>query len=256
MLRVATIDNISAQAYRLVAPPPSVLLESDNPRRVYEMLKLGGCDAALLPVACLPELASQVESIGCYGIACKGAVHTVRLFAKHSVAELLVKGNPIFAMPESRTSIQLLRTLCAMDFGILPHFTATPKGTLGRLFIGEESLRQTTRLARWPVVKDLGLWWYENTRLPFVYARWVVRKDLAAERRDELHGWLNDCARYARTPEGQAVLCDRASAHMSSDTSATTYYQRIRPELTLADLEGLNLFLGLIAQEGQCRESA
>ena len=253
---VATISKNSAQAYRLVAPPPEAELSKDGPRFVYERLQLGECDAALMPVACLPELADTVEPIGAYGIACQGTVHSVRLFARHPLANLISRDLPIYATPESRTSIQLLRVLCMMDFNRHPRLTNQLEGTEGRLYIGEESLRQGTLLADWPVIRDLGLWWYESTRLPFVYARWVVRRKVDAQSRDLVHEWLESCAQCAATPEGRARMTERAGAITSPGTLDPAYYHRLHARLTLADLQGLRRFHSLIDQEGACHGTA
>jgi chorismate dehydratase len=66
------------------------------------------------------------------------------------------------------------------------------------LLVGNEGLRQRHGIEDYPHTYDLGEEWYQWTRLPFVFARWIVRKDLdpkaVAVLEDTLYVGLQDWA--------------------------------------------------------------
>ena len=243
MIRIAQIDNVSALAFRLAPPTfPTSILDA-SPTGVYDALSEGRCDAALLPVACLPGLSATVESIGAYGIACEGAVHSVALYAKYPLHRLLSERRPIYVTEKSQTSRRLLQYLCQRDYGCLPSLVSTPVSADACLWIGEDALDYLRDTARWPIRYDMSQWWFERMALPFVFARWVVRRDLDREHKDAIASWLESTTRVAATPGGRERLASVAGARMPSRAFALMYYERIRPRLTLRDLQGLNTFL-------------
>jgi chorismate dehydratase len=54
------------------------------------------------------------------------------------------------------------------------------------LLIGDEALIHRNGVKDYPYVADLGMVWHEWTGLPFVFARWVVRRELDPAVRAEL----------------------------------------------------------------------
>jgi chorismate dehydratase len=66
------------------------------------------------------------------------------------------------------------------------------------LLVGKDGLRQRHGVKDYPHTYDLGEEWHQWTGLPFVFARWVVRRDLdrqaAAGLEDTLYVGLQDWA--------------------------------------------------------------
>lgn len=66
------------------------------------------------------------------------------------------------------------------------------------LLIGNDGLRQRHGVRDYPHTYDLGTEWYEWTTLPFVFARWALRKDLPRKEalilEDTLYTGLQDWA--------------------------------------------------------------
>lgn len=245
MLRICAIDNLSAAAYRLRVPEFDHSLRCETPARVHELVAQGCCDAALLPAASLPEFSGEMEPLGAYGIACNGAVQSVQLFSREPLETLLRERRPIYATPKSRTSIRLLEILCQRKYGIRPVFTTSyPRGD-AHLLIGDAAFECAYSLSGLSCNIDLGAWWKNHTGLPFVYARWVVSRNLAPAHRDALAAWLESCASQAAAPEGAA----RQAGHHwndAEDAARCAYYQHIHPRLLADDLAGLRLFLELM----------
>ena len=119
-------------------------------------------------------------------ISCDGPVHSVALFSKRPVAELI--GAPCWSRASSRTSVLLLELLCRHRWGVVPDFAtaraeAADLDDLARLpheavlVIGDAALLLLRAQARYPVRVDLGEEWKAWTGLPFVFAVWAARRD-------------------------------------------------------------------------------
>lgn len=249
MLHIACVDNIAAAGYHLTAPEWPVTWHYGPPSSVYEAAALGACDAALAPVGSLLELAQHFEPLGRYGIGCCGPVQSVQLFARMPIRSLIMTRQPVFATPQSKTSRKLLVTLCEMEFGQGPEFTTDSQSAEGVLLIGEEALRHSRLRPGWPTRRDLGKWWRDITQLPFVFARWVVRRDLPQHGRKMIASWLERCIEHCGTDAGRADLQARmVSAGFPADI-AGPYFARIQYALTMEHLAGEREFLSRRPQE-------
>ncbi len=114
-------------------------------------------------------------------IACRGMVRSVRLFFR--VPPRRVK---TMAVDEgSKTSIALASILLHDRFGIRPDLVPLPIGANPNsatsdavLVIGDRAMhpeRYDSFVTNW----DLGSEWFQETRLPFVFAMWVGRESAA-----------------------------------------------------------------------------
>lgn len=255
MLRIASVDNISARAYGLAPPPFPAEIAYMSPAKVCDAIESGQYDAALLPVASLSSIQRDVESIGAFGIACTGAVSSVLLCCKYPLARILRAQAPIYVSEKSRTSRELLIALCRAAYDRTPRLTAHPDEAAAKLYIGEDAL-EVARDSSWGGVVDMGDWWHKMTGLPFVFARWVVRRELTASSRTRIHGWLSANANKATTVEGRRLLAKQRHEALSTEEIAFAYYTRIRPGLTSDDLAGMTHFLKLIEEHEACRLTA
>ncbi len=150
------------------------------PSRTPAMLEAGEADVALMPVA---EV-FRGRSGGFYphtGIACRGAVDSVKLFSRSPLSEVRL----ILADRGSRSSAALVKVLLREMEGAAPdHSEVEPRpGKLpaegeallvigDRCFAYERWLREEGRTE--VQAHDLGLLWKELTGLPFVFAVWAV----------------------------------------------------------------------------------
>jgi chorismate dehydratase len=186
-LRLGAVGYLNARplVYGLDAHP-DFALRFDVPSRCAELLHAGAIDLGLIPsieyvtrhggdapYAIVPDLA----------IASNGPVASVAIFATRPMTDV----RTIALDTSSRTSVALVRVLCARIFQILPvmeHHRPDLAEMLSRcdaaLIIGDNALTQgggDIRLgpgATTFVEKiDLGEVWTRNTGLPFVYAFWA-----------------------------------------------------------------------------------
>jgi len=154
----------------------------ESPRRLGILARGGELDCAPLPIVDTFDLEEDFEPLGHWGIACRGAVGSVLLFSSRPFK--LLSGARLLFTGESATSVVLARQLLD-DAGVRDvriEQGDDPQGYDGYLAIGDRAL---TMVQNPPFSErtDLCAEWHRQTGLPFVFARWVVRRTVAAETR-------------------------------------------------------------------------
>lgn len=150
-------------------------LRFDVPAKCAELLHADEVDLGLIPSIEYPG--HDYRIVPGVSIASDGPVASVAIFSKVPTEAI----QSIALDTSSRTSIALLRVLCARWFEIEPRLVSMPPD-LGRmlgecdaaLVIGDTALftdHDTSRLEK----VDLGEEWIGMTGLPFVYAFWAGR---------------------------------------------------------------------------------
>ena len=134
-------------------------------------------------------MGKDFEPVGPYGIACHGPVQSVLLFSLKPIAAL---DNAVVAVTEdTSTSFQLLRLLLERRYGVqVRAYERGGKDGDAWLVIGDAALREMKR-GRAPFVYDLGEEWQRWQGLPFVFARWVIRRSLPDAEKERFHQVLD-----------------------------------------------------------------
>lgn len=255
MLTIVSIDNISARAFGLVPPKFGVDLLMRNPHDTFDLCTSKICDAALLPAACFPALSETYETIGAFGIACRGTVDSVRLFSNHTMRSLLSHQHPIYITPESETSRRLFRLLCRMEFEASPVLVDDAERAEAHLLIGDRAIREQMNGNGLAESIDLCEWWYRQTKQPFVFARWVIRRDLSAESKAVILDWLEQNTLCSETGQGRVTMARSGLSDITDDRHACRYYQRVHARLNTEDLAGFNTFLSVQENEFVCPQT-
>ena len=108
---------------------------------------------------------------------------SVKLHSKIPIIEL--DGKSVAVPSESPTSVKLLEVLLEVKHGVKPAaYVNETEPHEAQLLVGNLGLRHRRGLREHPHIYDLGEEWNQWTRLPFVFARWVLRYDV--ERSDAL----------------------------------------------------------------------
>jgi chorismate dehydratase len=199
-LRVGALPYLNFAAYRPALETEGPLWVEAPPRRLGELAAAGALDAAPLASRDALALDALFRPLGDLGLASRGPVASVLLFSRRPVETLA--GRRIALTTESRTSRGLLRILLAERFGPdAPRYVEEPQGADAWLVIGDAALALAAEAPQ-PHVLDLGEAWTRWTGLPFVWARWVVRRDLAPGRAAALRRLLEGA--LDRPPAGTA----------------------------------------------------
>lgn len=140
------------------------------------------------------KLSDAFESLN-YGVSTAGACGSVHLYT-HGLMDQL-EGKTIGVSAETSTSIQLLRVLLEKKYGVRNyklerlHLTSFRNDYLkydAVLLIGDDALMRAkldglgTFLNRYDLAEE----WQDWKGLPFVFATWVVSKELSSDQRNEI----------------------------------------------------------------------
>lgn len=212
------------------------------PSRLAERFAAGELDVALLPVfeAVAGARATIVEGAA---IASRGEVFSVFLAHRAPLAEL----ETITLDPASRTSNHLLQCLLAEFHGLEPEYVAEP--VEARLLIGDAALKFRRERAGtdWQFL-DLGAEWLRVTGLPFVFACWVLRAEVADA--GALAGALREAKRRGLVARG------RIAAEFEDAAFVERYLtENIRFDLGAEEKQAIALFAALLRKHGLVAET-
>ena len=182
----------SVPFYRGLPLSEDLRLTDCVPRIFGARAAAGEIAAGPLPLVDYFRLQETFERLGPFGIAVRGRAHSALLFARKPIRQL--DGAVIAVTEESSTTACLLQLLLEVRYKIQPASyqrgqsseAARPGDDQGRagdalLLIGDEALRFQQTNTRYPFEIDVGFEWWLWQHLPFVFAVWVVRKDLAPD---------------------------------------------------------------------------
>jgi chorismate dehydratase len=232
-----------------------------TPSELNDLMAAGQLDVSVVSTVEYARNAAAYHLLPDLAISCDGPVRSVALFSRRPAHEL--NDATILVSASSRTSVELLRLLCADLWGIRPRLAearaesqdldgvmSLPHDAV--LVIGDPALVLQARNA-YPHRYDLGEQWKQWTGLPFVFAVWAARRatehGLAAglhQRLLESRDWglrnLDSLADEAASRTGIAVATCRE------------YLSGLDYALTYRHLEGLTSFLRRLTQRGLVKE--
>jgi chorismate dehydratase len=174
-VRVSAVGYLNARplVYGLERRPERFAVSFDVPSACAARLHSGDVDLGLIPS--VEYLRGDYRVVPDLAIASRGAVASVAVFSRRP----LVQARSIALDTGSRTSVAMLKVLCAERFGIAPEFIPLEPdldAMLARadaaLLIGDPAL-WTDAPARGLLKVDLGTEWTAHTGLPFVWAFWA-----------------------------------------------------------------------------------
>ena len=219
----------------------------DVPAKCAELLHAGDVDLGLIPSIEYPG--HDYRIVPDVSIASDGPVASVAIFSKVPTENI----RSIALDTSSRTSVALLRVLCARWFVIEPRLVSMPPDLsrmLGEcdaaLVIGDNALF-TEHDALGLEKVDLGEEWIGLTGLPFVYAFWAGRPGLIGAADVAALQDARNRGVTATATIGQQVFPDSTSKAARADV-----YLRENVKYALGDREisGLRRFYELAAELG------
>jgi predicted solute-binding protein len=195
-------------------------------------------------------LEGEVDFLGRFGIAARSEVMSVLFFSDRPF-EVFTRPLTLRLSDESASSVRLLYLLLGYQHGFdrLPYAVAAGQKANGALLIGDaalqaaQSVRRNGSLEGFQVVTDLAARWDAQHKLPFVFARWVVRKDAPDSLRATLLEWLNGYR--VREAELIRLAAPKVAQRLNLPVDyAERYLKVIRRCLSAEDEAGQERFLG------------
>jgi chorismate dehydratase len=196
-LKVARIPFLSCEPFYFELERRGMELYDVVPGALAGAAAKGEIDAGLMPlVHCFP-LDEQFRFLSGFCVATIRKAVSVVLHSKHPMQAL--SGAHIGVPAEAATSFRLLQVLLALKYQVPSVVYVTLDDAHDAfLVMGNEGLRHRHGVQDYPYTYDLGEEWYQWTTLPFVFARWIIRKAIdnkaAAVLEDTLYVGLQDWA--------------------------------------------------------------
>ena len=169
-------------------------------------------------------------------VSSKGSVCSVLLLSKKPLEVI----KSVRITPNSMTSRYLLTFVLKEGYGILPE--ETPEEGDAFLVIGDEAIDSRNRF---PYVYDLGEEWFKLTKLPFVFALFLVRKEASREAVSELlRGLKRSVRRFF-----EDLKLGKLKLEGDSDFMKRYFCECIDYSLGEEHMRSLNLFFSFMEKE-------
>jgi chorismate dehydratase len=241
MLRISVVDFLNARPLTwglLQDPPPGVAVSRDLPSACAAKLASGEADVGLIPSIEYQRI-PDLKIVPGLGIAASSEVRSVLLVSDVSREKIA----SVSLDPASRTSAALTRILLKRVYGISPEYRESGEAD-ARLIIGDPALK--TRL-NGHVVLDLAAEWRAFSGHPFVFAFWAVRENAATP---EVAAILRRSHAAALQQFDRLVREESAASGLSEPVVEDYLRHALHFELDAGDLDGLNLYYRLAAEDG------
>jgi len=209
----------------------------------------GAVDAGPVPLVDTWELENRYEPLDDFCISVVNRAHSVLLFSRVPFERL--DGAEIGVTHESSTSVRLLKVMLARVWRVRPERLTTldTRRNDAYLLIGDEALKQRRGSEQHPYIADLGDVWHQWTGLPFVFARWVVRRDLLESDRARLSELLEQSIASGWS-QLDRIGARRAAALGMTIDEVREYLQAFRFRATAEEDAAMKMFRELDASLG------
>jgi chorismate dehydratase len=219
------------------------------PRQLGEKAAAGEVASGLLPAADFLRLRDRFEPLGHVGIAVRGRVKSVLLFAKRPIRQL--GGATIAVTQETSTSAVLLRLILERRYELEAptYIRGTHPEAEALLLIGDEALKFQKTNTQYPFEIDLAFEWWLWQHLPFVLALWAIRTDADPQERKQIEAGL---MRALTVNSGQLeLIAQEASPKLGIPAEELhAYLKGIVYRFSPAEDEGLAKFAELAKEMG------
>jgi chorismate dehydratase len=176
-VRIARIPYLSCEPFYFDMERRGIELYDMAPSILAEAAIRDEIDAGPIPLTDCRRLDEQFRYLSGFCLATIRRAGSVVLHSKVPIQELT--GCRVAVSSEAATSSLLLKVLLGLKHQVQPVAYVTHEDLYdASLLIGSEGLRQRYGVWDYPHTYDLGEEWQQWTRLPFVFARWMVRKTL------------------------------------------------------------------------------
>jgi chorismate dehydratase len=177
-LRIGRVPYLHAEPFYFDMARRGLALYECVPRAVAVAAAHGEIDAGPVPLVDCAGLADRFEPVAGFCVASLQRAGSSLLYSTRPITGLA--GAYIGVTDEAATAPRLLHILLRLKYQVQPAAYGPLQAAHDAfLLIGDEGLRQRMGAPGFPYTYDLGAEWHAWTGLPFVFARWMVRKEAA-----------------------------------------------------------------------------
>ena len=188
MINVGRISYLNVEPYFHFWPSDGFKLVPAPPRQLAQMAAAGTVDAGALPIVEGWALENDFEPVGRWCLSSREKCGSVFVVSKRPFREL--KNAVIGVTEDTSTSAMLANLLLNHRHKLNATFRRGLKESdEAWLVIGDQALGMNLGMSPWPHITDLATEWWDWHKLPFVFARWVVRRAVSTGDKARLD-WL------------------------------------------------------------------
>lgn len=217
------------------------------PRALAAAVETGEIDAGPVSLVDCFRLENRFLPVAGFCVASLKQSGSVFLYSIKPIEQL--GGARIGITDEAATAPRLLHVLLSLKYRVQPAAYVTlhePHDAF--LLIGNQGLRQRRGAPGFPYTYDLGEEWHAWTGLPFVFARWMVRKDVDPKARALLEDTL-----YVGLEDGVNALyqlSDPRADLLMLPRDIVEYIQGLRYYIRRSEQKAIDQFLHYLRQLG------
>ena len=236
---VARVPYLNAEAFYIDMIRRGLELHEILPGGVAKALEDGEIDGGPVPLVDSFHLEGRFVPVAGFCIATTEASRSVLFYSKQPVEALT--GARIGITGEATTPLRLLQVLLSLKHKVQPEAYVTMDEPHDAFLItDDQALRRRLGVRGFPYRYDLGEEWFRWTGLPFVFYRWMSRKDLQPD--DFL---LLEDTLYVGLEEGVEVLFHETEPRdrlLMLPRDIVEYIQGYRFFVGLSERKAIDLF--------------
>ena len=238
-IKVARVPYMNTEPFYNDMERRGLQLQEILPSGVASALRNGDIDAGPVPLADTFHLEDRFQPVSGFCIATTEKTRSVLLYSKQPIEEMT--GARIGVTSEAGTSLQLLQVLLQTKHKVQPDEYVSMQDTYDAFLVTDDQGLRRRRGARgYPHRYDLGEEWFRWTGLPFVYTRWIFRKDM-----DPKEALLLEDTLYVGLEEGVEALFHEVEPRdnlLMLPKDIVEYIQGIRFFMGLSEYKAVDLF--------------
>jgi chorismate dehydratase len=242
-IRVGQIPYLNCEPFFYGFALHGVELCPMPPSAMGPLAQIGELDAAPFSLIQSFGLRDKYEILGDMGISVKGPVRSILFYSRVPIVELV--GGQIGVTQESATAVQLMKVLLEQRYGVRPReYVGLESPHLDAfLLIGDDALVTHDRVEGFPYCYDLSDEWLDWQGLPFVFAVWMVRRDMDADMKKILADGLRNNMAENMSNNLNVIACKREPMGMPIG-EVIDYLEAFRYVLSEEDWQAIEKFEG------------
>jgi chorismate dehydratase len=244
-MRVARIPYLQYEPFYFDMARRGIELCEMVPSALASAAEHGEIDAGPLPLVDCFRLEQRFQPVAGFCVASLKQAGSIFLYSTKPIEDL--HGAHIGISDEASTAPRLLDVLLRLKYQVQPAgYVPLQASHDAFLLIGNDGLRQRFGAPGFPHTYDLGAEWHAWTGLPFVYSRWMVRKDVGPKDIALLEDTL-----YVGLEEGVNVLygiADPREDLLMLPRDIITFIQGLRYYIGVAEQRAIDQFQRYLKQ--------
>ena len=246
MINVGYLPYLNVAPFYWQSDIWDVELVPSVPSEFGKLAVQGRVDAGIMSLQDFFLQENDFEPLGMYGICAPKKAQSVLLFSHKPITEL--DGSTIQITKETSTSVKLLELILTQKYNLQTNFDNSDKKEdkkeIAWLLIGDNALQENKKHLT-PYVYDLGEEWTKWQKLPFVFARWVVRRSLTNRQKQRLLDCVDNSFKKSMA-NLQQVAAYRAKTSVLNTEEICSYLSNFSYVIGVQEEDGLSRFKVLL----------